>query len=95
MDAKFEKLTGILSQSERLLVAFSAGVDSTFLLKAANRAIGDRVIALTASSPTVPPGELNAAKEFAASLGCRHIVVNTDELANPSFNRNPVNRCFF
>ena len=95
MDAKFEKLTGILSQSERLLVAFSAGVDSTFLLKAAHRAIGDRVIALTASSPTVPPGELNAAKEFAASLGCRHIVVNTDELANPSFNRNPVNRCFF
>lgn len=95
MDAKFEKLTGILSQSERLLVAFSAGVDSTFLLKAAHRAIGAHAVALTASSPTVPPGELNAAKEFAHSLGCRHIVVDSNELANPSFNQNPVNRCFF
>jgi uncharacterized protein len=95
VDAKFEKLTGILSQSERLLVAFSAGVDSTFLLKAAHRAIGAHAVALTASSPTVPPGELNAAKEFAHSLGCRHIVVDSNELANPSFNQNPVNRCFF
>jgi len=76
-------------------VAFSAGVDSTFLLKAAHRAIGAHAVALTASSPTVPPGELNAAKEFAHSLGCRHIVVDSNELANPSFNQNPVNRCFF
>ena len=76
-------------------MAFSAGVDSTFLLKAAHRAIGAHAVALTASSPTVPPGELNAAKEFAHSLGCRHIVVDSNELANPSFNQNPVNRCFF
>src|SRR5262245_23217961 len=95
MDAKFQRLTQLLCESERLLVAFSAGVDSTFLLKAAHMAIGDRAIALTASSPTVPPGELDAAKNFAATLGCRHIVVDSHELTNPSFAQNPVNRCFF
>lgn len=95
MDAKFQRLTQILSESDRLLVAFSAGVDSTFLLKAAHMAIGARAIALTASSPTVPPGELDAAKEFANSLGCRHIVLDSHEMTNPSFSQNPVNRCYF
>lgn len=95
MDAKFQRLTQLLGESERLLVAFSAGVDSTFLLKAAHMTIGARAIALTAASPTVPPGELDAAKNFADSLGCRHIVVDSHELTNPSFSRNPDNRCFF
>ena len=95
MDAKFQRLTQLLGESERLLVAFSAGVDSTFLLKAAHMAIGARAIALTAASPTVPPGEIDAAKNFADSLGCRHIVLDSHELTNPSFSQNPVNRCFF
>lgn len=95
MDAKFEKLTQLLSESDRLLVAFSAGVDSTFLLKAASLTIGDRAVALTASSASVPPGELAAAKTFTASLGCRHIVLDSHELDNPSYAQNPVNRCFF
>src|SRR5574341_781947 len=95
MDAKFTQLTRLLSQADRLLVAFSAGVDSTFLLKAAHLAIGSRAVALTASSESVPPGELEAAKEFAQSLGCRHIVLDSHELANPSYAQNPVNRCFF
>ena len=95
MDAKFQRLTQLLGESKTLLVAFSAGVDSTFLLKAAHMAIGDGAIALTASSPTVPPGEIEAAKNFATILGCRHIVVDSHELTNPSFSQNPVNRCFF
>ena len=95
MDAKFERLTDLLRESNRLLVAFSAGVDSTFLLKAAHLAIGDQAIALTASSASVPPGELEAAKNFAAALGCRHIVLDSHELDNPSYRDNPVNRCFF
>ncbi|HWH79427.1 MAG TPA: ATP-dependent sacrificial sulfur transferase LarE [Candidatus Binatus sp.] len=95
MDTKFEELIRNLSASDGLLVAFSAGVDSTFVLKAAHMAIGTRAIALTATSPTVPPGELDAAKEFTTSLGCRHIVLDSHELTNPSFSQNPVNRCFF
>jgi pyridinium-3,5-biscarboxylic acid mononucleotide sulfurtransferase len=95
MDAKFQTLMTLLQESDRLLVAFSAGVDSTFLLKAAHLAIGARVIALTASSASVPPGELDAARSFAASLGCRHLVLESHELDNPSYSQNPVNRCFF
>ncbi|MGH7853653.1 MAG: ATP-dependent sacrificial sulfur transferase LarE, partial [Candidatus Binatia bacterium] len=95
MDAKFERLTGLLGEYDGLLVAFSAGVDSTFLLKAAHMALSDRAIALTASSPSAPPGEIDAAKRFAESLGCRHIVLDSYELDNPSFAQNPVNRCFF
>jgi uncharacterized protein len=95
MDAKFERLTRLLRETKRLLVAFSAGVDSTFLLKAAHMTLAEQAIALTASSPTVPPGELGAAKSFAESLGCRHIVIDSNELNNPSFAQNPTNRCFF
>ncbi len=95
MDTKFERLTNLLREQEGLLVAFSAGVDSTFLLKVAHMVMGERAIALTASSPTAPPGELEAAKEFAKNLGCRHIVLDSHEMSNPSFAQNPVNRCFF
>jgi len=95
MDPKLDRLNGLLRKTGGVLVAFSAGVDSTFLLKVAYGILGERAIALTAASPTTPPGELEAAKAFAASLGCRHIVLDSHELANPSFHLNPVNRCFF
>ena len=95
MDAKFERLTGILRENAGLLVAFSAGVDSTFLLKAAHMTLGQRAVALTARSPSAPPGDIEAAQEFAASLGCTHILLDSYELDNPSYAQNPVNRCFF
>ena len=95
MDSKFQQLTGIIRETQGVLVAFSAGVDSTFLLKVAHMVLGEQAIAFTASSPTAPPGELDAAKEFARALGCRHIVLDSHEMANPSFAQNPTNRCFF
>lgn len=95
MDAKFDRLSEVLRRHQSLLVAFSAGVDSTFLLKASHMVLGERTVALTAASPSMPPGELEAARAFAAGLGCRHIVLESHELDNPSYSKNPVNRCFF
>src|SRR5919198_4467088 len=95
MDTKFERLENTLRETAGVLVAFSAGVDSTFLLKVAHTVLGDRAIAFTASSPTAPPGELEAAKNFTSELACRHIVIDSHQLANPSFAQNPSNRCFF
>lgn len=95
MDAKYHQLKALLQRTERALIAFSAGVDSTFLLKVAHDTLGPRAIALTASSASVPPGELDSARAFVKQLGCRHIVIDSHELDNPSYAQNPVNRCFF
>ncbi len=95
MDAKFEGLKVILQETGGVLVAFSGGVDSTFLLKVAHMVLGSRAIALTTASPTAPPGELEAAQELARMIGCEHITITSHELHNPSFSRNPVNRCYF
>lgn len=95
MDTKFEDLKQILGATGGVLVAFSAGVDSTFLLKVAHMILGEQAIALTTSSPTAPPGELEAAEKFAKLIGCQHVIVPSHELQNPSFSQNPVNRCYF
>ncbi len=95
MDTKLDRLKARLLETEGVLVAFSAGVDSTFLLKIAHGVLRDRAVALTATSPTIPAGELEAAKDFARELGCRHVIVDSHELANPAFTQNPANRCFF
>lgn len=95
MDAKYQQLEAILQKAQRALIAFSAGVDSTFLLKVTHDTLGPGAVALTASSASVPPGELESAKAFVAQLGCRHIVLDSHELENPSYAQNPVNRCFF
>jgi uncharacterized protein len=95
MNAKFERLKEILRGSDGLFVAFSGGVDSTFLLKVAHLVLGDRAVGFTASSPTAPPGELDAARELAGLIGCRHIITDSHELDNPNFSENPVNRCYF
>ena len=75
-------------------VAFSGGVDSTFLLKSAHDALGDRVIAVTARSLSFPLRELRAAQDFAASRGIRHFLVDSEELELEGFSENPPHRCY-
>ena len=91
---KFDKLTDYLKTLESIAVAFSGGVDSTFLLKAAQIALGDKVIAVTARSCSFPERELNEAIAFCKSEGIKHYIVDSEELDIDGFSDNPPNRCY-
>ena len=93
--AKLEKLKSIVEDMESVVIAFSGGVDSTFLLKLCQDVIGDRAIAVTAISPTYPTHEFDEAKKLAAHIGSRHIVIESNELDIPGFSENSPRRCYF
>ena len=80
---------------ESLIVAYSGGVDSTFLASVAYEVLGARSLAVTSRSPSVAPEELAAAVELAAARGWRHMVVDTDEMSDPRYVVNDGRRCFF
>ncbi len=95
LDARLDALETDLRGIDGVLVAFSGGADSAFLLAAAARALGtDRVVAATAVSPSLAAGELPAARAFAAGLGVRHLTPTTDELSREGYVANGADRCF-
>ncbi len=93
--SKFKELKEILSKMGKVLVAFSGGVDSTFLLKVAQDVLGEDVLAVIASSETYPEKERDEAVKLAQMLNARFMVIHTQELENPDFSSNPPERCYF
>lgn len=93
--ADLDDLRAHLDRYDRLVVAFSGGVDSALLAVAAHRHLGaGRVVAATAVSPSLPPSEQDACRDLAARWGLRWVAVDTDELARPEYVANGPDRCF-
>lgn len=98
MDALHEKklkLEEYLKELGSIAVAYSSGVDSTFLLKVAKDVLKDNVIAVTARSASFPKRELDEATEFCKKEGIRQLFVDIDEMSIEGFRKNPVNRCYY
>ena len=95
LEAKVAALRHTLTGLEDVVVCFSGGVDSSYLLAEAVRVLERRAVALTAVSPSLATEEGEAAQALARRLGARHVLVETSELDDPRYAQNPVNRCYF
>src|SRR5215470_10251415 len=94
LSAKLDRMRATLAPMRYVIVAFSGGVDSTFVLKVAHDTLGDRVLALTTTSPTMPDEDRVNALEMAQRIGARHVVIDSNELEIPGYAANPINRCY-
>ena len=94
--AKADRLLAVLrSYADGVAVAFSGGIDSTVVAKAAHLALGEQAVAVTADSPSVARGELEDARRLADLIGIRHEIVRTEEFDDPDYLRNDGNRCYY
>jgi pyridinium-3,5-biscarboxylic acid mononucleotide sulfurtransferase len=94
LDAKLGRMRAMFAPMRSVIVAFSGGVDSTFVLKVAYQVRGDSVLALTTTSPTMPDEDRESALAMARLIGARHLVVESNELEIPGYSANPINRCY-
>src|SRR5258705_3762925 len=94
LDTKLACLRAVLGELPSALVAFSGGVDSSFLLRVAHEVLGERCVALTTRSPTTPEGDLDDADRLAAVLGVEHLRIEANELDIPGYAENAPNRCY-
>jgi uncharacterized protein len=92
--SKRDRLVGLLRETDGCVIGFSGGVDSSFLYAVAVEVLGDRALAVTATSETYPRRELDEARALAAEIGGRHRVIVSEELDIPGFAENPKNRCY-
>jgi uncharacterized protein len=93
-DPRLQRLVGILQEMGSVLVCYSGGVDSAFVLAVAHRVLGDRCVGMTAVSPSLAPFELEDAVRIARSIGARHELVDSHEIDDERYARNDVDRCF-
>lgn len=94
-EEKYQALERILKEMEQVIVAYSGGVDSAFLLKVAVDTLGKNAFGVLAVSPTYPSREYRKAIETAKIIGARLEIIETNEINDPKFVENPVNRCYF
>lgn len=94
IEEKYTILRDYLKKLKSVAVAFSAGVDSTFLLKTAHDVLGDKVIAVTARSCSFPEREIGETEAFCRQEGIKHFIVESEELEIEGFSKNPKNRCY-
>lgn len=92
---KLKELKNIFAEMEQVLIAYSGGIDSTLVAKVAYDVLGDRALAVTAISPSLLPEDLADARIQAAIIGISHEEVKTNEMENPNYTSNPINRCYF
>ncbi|MBI5676198.1 MAG: ATP-dependent sacrificial sulfur transferase LarE [Nitrospirae bacterium] len=94
-DEKFNALKESLHHMERVIIAYSGGVDSTFLLKAASLSGLKDILAVTSASNSLPKEELDFSKEMTSSLDIRHKIIETEELQDENYSNNPPDRCYY
>ena len=96
LDSKLQKMQEILRSLERVAVAFSAGVDSTLVLKVALDTLGPgNVVAVTGRSDSLAQGEFEESRQLAGAMGAEHVVIDTQEFEDQNYLANPANRCYF
>lgn len=93
--AKLKQLQQMLKDLKSCVIAYSGGVDSTFLIKVAYDTLGKNALAVTATSSTYPKRELQDAKRYAHKIGIPHVIIHSEELEIPKFSDNPPQRCYY